>query len=116
MLNKIDVGWTVLFNDYWGFKCTGLVTRVYAPGDIYSDLDLHVIGMKNNEALIRGKLKVPYGVSVTGAWEYPSSREIRISNSDLLLGGEGLIHNDVNDVFEKDPVGINIGCVDGGWF
>lgn len=115
MLSTVDLGWTVLFNDYSGSKCPALVTRVYTPGDPNSDLDLHVIGVKNNASFARGKVRVPYGVSITGNWEYPSTREIRISNTDLPVNGEGLIYNATNDAFETEPID-QLDCVDGGTF
>lgn len=116
MLTTVDVGWTVLFNDHSGSKCPALVTRVYTPGDPNSALDLHVIGIKNNASFARGKIQVPYGTNTTGNWEYPSTREIRIADSDLPVNGETLIYNSANDIFETEPSSAVIDCIDGGTF
>ena len=116
MLTIVDIGWTVLFNDYSGSQCPALVTKVYTPGDPNSDLDLHVIGIKNNASFARGKIKVPYGESTIGNWQYPSTREIRIAHTDLPVDGESLIYNAANDVFETEPVAADIDCIDGGTF
>ena len=115
MLSTVDIGWTVLFNDYSGAKCPALVTKVYTPGDPNSDLDLHVIGIKNNASFARGKIQVPYGVNTVGQWEYSATREIRIAASDLPTDGEGLQYNAANDIFETEPID-QIDCVDGGLF
>jgi hypothetical protein len=116
MLTTVDVGWTVLFNDYSGAKCPALVTKVYTPGDPNSSLDLHVIGIKNNASFARGKLQVSYGTNTVGNWEYSSTREIRIADSDIPTNGETLIYNSANDIFETEPVNIGITHIDGGTF
>lgn len=118
MLNKVDVGWTVLFNDYSGSKCPAIVTKVYDISNKNSDLDLHVIGIKSNASYSRGKLKVSYGVETTGCWEYSSQREVRITTDDLPIDGEGLIYKADIDAFSTEPIesSSNIQNVDGGTF
>ena len=116
MLTTVDIGWTVLFNDHSGVKCPALVTKVYTPGDPTSDLDLHVIGIKNNASFARGKIQVPYGIGTIGQWEYSATREIRIAEGDLPVDGEGLVYNSTTDTFETEPIAAIIDCVDGGTF
>ena len=115
MLTTVDVGWTVLFNDFNGDKFPALVTKVYTPGDPNSDLDLHVIGIRNGASYTRGRIQVVYGVSTIGQWEYPATREIRIAATDLPVDGEGLQYNAANDIFETEPID-QLDCVDGGTF
>lgn len=115
MLTTVDIGWIVLFNDHSGGQCPALVTRVYTPGDANSDLDLHVIGIKSNASFARGKIQVPYGISTIGNWEYSSTREIRIADTDLPVDGETLIYNSTNDIFETEPSTV-LDCIDGGTF
>lgn len=115
MITNVDIGWTVLFNDHSGVKCPGFVTKVYTPGDPNSDLDLHVIGVKNNASFARGKIKVPYGVGSIGRWEYPESRQIFIDKNDLPADGDTLIYDQTTDTFETEP-GTNLEYIDGGTF
>lgn len=115
MLTTVDIGWTVLFNDYSGSKCPALVTKVYTPGNPNSDLDLHVIGIKNNASYARGKIQVAYGLNTTGGWQYPNTREIRILDSDLPIDGETLIYNSATDIFKTEPT-TSIDHIDGGTF
>jgi hypothetical protein len=117
MLTNVDIGWTVLFNDYSGNKCPALVTRVYSPGVSTSVLDLHVVGVQNNASFARGKIQVTYGVNTVGSWEYSLNREIRIRANDLPTNGQGLIYNSATDIFETEN--INGGSslnIDGGTF
>lgn len=117
MLKTVDIGWTVLFNDYHGSKCPALVTKVYTPGDVNSALDLHVIGIKNNASFARGKIQVGYGVDTKGKWEYSSTREIRIADSDLPVNGEGLIYDADTDTFTTEPIQAStLENIDGGTF
>ena len=116
MLTNVDVGWTVIYNDHTGFPCPALVTKVYTPGDPNSDLDLHVIGIKGNAAFARGKIQVTYGVATTGSWEYQSTREIRIAETDLPTDGQGLVYNDTADIFETETLSSSLVCIDGGTF
>jgi hypothetical protein len=114
MLLNVDVGWTVLFNDYNGNKCPALVTKVYSPGSNTPELDLHVVGIQNNASFARGKIQVPHGINTVGTWEYSSNREIRIKDTDLPTDGQSLIYNSATDVFETETIsngGLNI---DGG--
>lgn len=116
MITNVDVGWTVLFNDHTGNKCPAFVTKVYTPGDPTSDLDLHVIGIKNNASFARGKIQVPYGLSTVGAWEYSEARQVFIDKDDLPVNREALVYNATTDTFETESIANIIECVDGGWF
>lgn len=116
MLTTVDIGWTVLFNDYSGNKCPALVTKVYSPGLTTSDLDLHVVGIQNNASFARGKIQVMYGLNTVGRWQYPSNREIRIKDDDLPLNGQGLIYNSATDTFETETINTLGGDIDGGIF
>lgn len=116
MLNTVEVGWTVLFNDHSGTKCPALVTKVYSPGLNTSDLDLHVVGMHNNASFARGKVQVGYGINTVGKWQYSTSREIRIKENDLPTNGQGLIYNSAIDIFETENISSIGTNIDGGTF
>ncbi len=111
MITNVDIGWTVLFNDHSGSKCPAFVTKVYTPGDPNSDLDLHVVGIKNNASFARGKIEVPYGINSVGSWEYPEDRQVFIDKDDLPVDGEILQYDSAADTFETEPL-----CIDGGLF
>ena len=116
MLTNVDVGWIVLFNDHSGSVCPALVTKVYTPGDPNSDLDLHVIGVKNNASYARGKIQVTYGIATTGSWEYTSTRNVFIESSDLPNDGEAIFYNAISDSFETESITFAIDCIDAGTF
>lgn len=116
MLSTVDIGWTVIFNDHSGSKCPALVTKVYSPGTPTSDLDLHVVGIKNNASFARGKLQVPHGINTVGRWQYPSTREVRIEDNDLPTNGQSLIYNSATDVFETETITSLATDVDGGTY
>jgi uncharacterized protein YfaP (DUF2135 family) len=116
MLTNADIGWTVLFNDHNGTKCPATVTKVYSQGNPNSNLDLHVIGIKNNASYSRGKLNVPYGINTLGHWEYSNVRTIQIDSNDLPTNGQGLIYNASNDSFETENINTLTTDADGGTF
>ncbi len=114
MLTTVDVGWTVIFNDYNGNKCPALVTKVYNPGLNTSSLDLHVVGVQNNASYARGKIGVLYGLNTVGRWQYPPNREIRISDEDLPTEGQSLIYNLASDSIKTETINTVISDIDGG--
>lgn len=113
MITNVEVGWTVFYNDHSLVQCPATVTKVYNPGNPNSNLDLHVIGIKGNASFARGKINVPYGLGVTGSWEYPESRQVFIDKDDLPVDGESLIYNSSTDTFETECV---TAVIDGGTF
>lgn len=116
MFSTVNVGWTVLFNDHAGVKCPALVTKVYTPGNINSNLDLHVVGFKLNASLVRGKLNVAYGENIIGTWQYQDDWIIRINTDDFPLDGQGLLYNSTTDRFETEDITSAVTDVDGGIF
>lgn len=116
MLKTVEIGWTVLFNDYNGTKSPAIVTKAYSEGDPNSNLDLHVIGIKNNASYSRGKLNVPYGINALGHWEYSNVRTIQIDSNDLPTDGQGLIYNASSDNFETENITTLAFDADGGTF
>lgn len=114
MINVVDIGWTVVFNDHSGAKCPAFVTKVYTPGDPESNLDLHVIGIKNNASFARGKINVSYG-TIVGTWEYSDKRQVYIEEADIPTEGETLLYNSTTNTFESKPI-PTLDCIDGGTF
>lgn len=116
MLTQLYLGARVIYNDHSGSPCPATITKIYTPNISNSNLDLHVIGATGNASYARGKLGVPYGVNIIGAWQYPEQRDVVVQANDLPSNEEGLIYNATTDRFETEPVISEIMIIDGGTF